>query len=30
MTEDPIRPVFEKAVGAFAARRKFCGVDALS
>jgi len=30
MTEDPIRRVFEKAVGAFAARRKFCRVDALS
>src|SRR5205807_9728564 len=30
MTEDPIRRAFEKAVGAFAARRKFCRVDALS
>jgi len=30
MTEDPIRPASEKAVGGLAARRKFCGVDMLS
>jgi hypothetical protein len=30
MTEDPIRPAFEKAVGSFAALRKFFSADVLS